>query len=424
MIRIGCLLFLVLLPLASTRTDWPQWRGPNRDGVSTETGLLTQWPSGGPKLVWEARGAGRGYASVAVVEGRIYTLGDNLSTAKDKEEYASCFDAESGKQVWKTKLGPAWNSGQPNWQGSRSTPTVDGDRVYFVTPQGVLVCLKAADGKEVWRKSMQRDFAGGKRDSWGFSESPLVDGEKVIVTPGKGQNTMVALNKMSGQKVWSASVPNDKGAGHASPVVAEVGGVHVYVQTTDSNVLGVRADDGKVMWTYPIGATAVIPTPIVRGDLVLAIAGYRKGAALLRQVKGNNNSVKVEEVYGYKPNMANKHGGVVLVGDYVYGDSDDRGIIWCAKLMTGEPQEGWKKRGSGSGSAAVTAADGYLYVRYQNGVLALVKATPESYEESGSFKIPHSGDMPSWSHPVVSNGRLYLREGDYILCYDVKGNGQ
>ncbi len=418
---------LLLLPAAplpgadSSTGDWPQWRGPNRDGVSPDTGLLTEWPRGGPKLLWEGKGAGRGYASLAIKNGRIFTMGDNLSTASDRDEYASCFDSTDGKQLWKTRLGPAWNSGSESWQSSRSTPTVAGGLVYFVTPQGSLVCLKTTDGKEVWRKDLKKDFGGNKGDGWGYSESVLIDGDNLICTPGGSKNTMVALDKKTGEKTWSAAVPRDRGAGHASVVVAEVGGTRVYVQTTASNVLGVRARDGKVLWTHSIGATAVIPTPIVRGDLVFADAGYGKGGALLRQLPASDGSVKVEEVYGYKSAMANKHGGVVLLGDYLYGDSDSSGRVWCGKLLTGEQQQGWKVSGSGRGSAAITAADGHLYVRYDNGTIALVKATPDGYKESGSFKIPHSGGRPSWSHPVVIGGKLYLREGDWVLCYDLKG---
>lgn len=402
--------------------NWPQWRGPKRDDVSTDTGLLTKW-DGAPKLLWETKGAGRGYASVAVVGGKVYTMGDNLSTAQDKDEYATCFDAATGKQLWMTKLGPAVRTG--GYDGSHATPNVDGEHVYFMTPQAVIVCLKAADGKEVWRKDLQKDFQGKKGDGWGYSESVLIDGDNLICTPGNAANTMVALNKKTGEKVWAAPVAGDKGAGHSSVMVSEIGGTRVYVQTTASFVLGVRAKDGKVLWTHPIGATAVIPTPIVKGDLVLAVAGYGKGAALLRQVPGPDGDVKVEVVYDYKREMTNKHGGVVLLGDYVYGDADDRGSIWCAKLTTGEQQPGWRvpppATQRGGNSASVTAADGHLYVRYADGKMALAKADPAAgYKEVGSFQIPHKGSAPSWSHPVVTGGRLYLRENDWIMCYDVK----
>lgn len=412
--------FMVALAVPqSSPGDWPQWRGPNRDGVSTETGLLTAWPKDGPKLLWEAKGAGRGYASLAVAGGRIYTLGDGLSTADDKDEYAICFEEATGKPLWKTKLGKPWNNGQANWQGSRSTPTVDGDHIYYMTPQGNLVCLQTTDGKEVWRKSMGKDFEGGKRDSWGFSESPLIDGDHVVVTPGKEKHTMVALNKKTGELVWSTPVKDNAGAGHSSIVISEVAGTRIYVQTTDNQVLGVRAKDGKLQWTYAIKATAVIPTPIVKGDLVLAGAGYSKGCALLRQVP-EGDAVTVKEVYGYKKGLANKHGGIVLIGEYIYGCADDNNSVWCAKLSTGVVEEGWKARGSGTGSVAISAADGYLYARFASGVLALVKASPGKYEEVSSFNIPHYETRPSWSHPVIAGGKLYLREGDWIMCYDIK----
>ncbi|MCS6852181.1 MAG: PQQ-like beta-propeller repeat protein [Gemmataceae bacterium] len=417
------LMALFLLPWSSsaenaaTRSDWPQFRGPKRDGVSSDTGLLTSWPKEGPPLLWEAKGCGRGYASVAVTGGRVFTMGDGPSTADDKDEYVLCFDDTNGKQLWKAKLGPAWNRGSESWQSSRSTPTVDGDRVYALTAYGDLVCLETATGREVWRKNLNKDFGGRKGDGWGYSESVLIDGDKLICTPGGPKSTMVALNKRDGSLIWAASVPNDRGAGHASAVVAEIGGIRVYVQTSASGAFAVRASDGKFLWHYPFGATAVIPTPIVRGDLVFVDAGYGTGGALLKQIP-DGDSVKMEVVYPLKRELNNKHGGIVLVGDYIYGDTDANGVPWCAEFLTGTVR--WKQRGSGSGSASITYADGHLYVRYSNGVIALVKATPEGYKESGSFKIPHSGSRPSWSHPVVVNGRLYLREGDYLLCYDVR----
>jgi outer membrane protein assembly factor BamB len=401
-------------PLAGA---WPQFRGPNRDDISSETGLLKDWPKDGPKLLWEAKGAGRGYASPAIVDGKIFTLGDGPSTADDKDEYITCFNEADGKQLWKTKTGQAWNSGQPNWQSSRSTPTVDGDLLYVLTPHGNLICLETATGKERWRKSMQNDFGGKKGDGWGYSESVLIDGDWVVCTPGGGKATMVALDKKTGNKVWQSTDAGNKGAGHASIVPSMVKDTKVYVQTTASAALGVRAKDGKLLWTYPLKGTAVIPTPIVRGELVFVDVGYNVGGALLRQVADGDN-VKVEEVYGLKVDLNNKHGGIVLVGDYLYGDKNDGGIPFCAELMTGKVR--WSSRGSGKQSASLTYADGHLYLRYASGNMVLVPASPEAYKETGTFKIPHSGDRPSWSHPVVADGKLFLREQDYILCYDIK----
>jgi outer membrane protein assembly factor BamB len=407
---------------AAPDQGWPTFRGADRTAVSQETGLLQEWPENGPPLLLEAKGAGRGYGSVAISAGKMYTLGDGLSTTDNEDEYLACFDAKSGEQLWKTKTGAPWTKGQPNWQSSRCTPTVDGDRVYCITPHGRLMCCQASNGKELWSKDLKADFGGDKGDNWGYSESPLIDGDKLVCTPGKEKNTMVALNKKSGDTLWSASRSGDRGAGHASIVISQVGGIKVYVTTTASGALGVRADDGKLMWSYEIGqTTAVIPTPIVRGDLVFFTAGYNRGGALLRQVE-SAGEVKVEEVYGLNTALANKHGGVVLVGDYLYGDSDSKGILFCAEFMTGEIK--WNKtRGSGSGSAAIAAADGRLYVMYESGTLALVKADPSEYKEVGSFKV---GDRarPHWAHPVILDGKLVIRDQDRILVYDVRAGAQ
>lgn len=412
-------LTLLALPAVAAAQDseWPQFRGPKRDGVSTDTGLLKQWPADGPKLLWEGKGAGRGYSSVAITGGRVYTIGDD-----QKDEYAVCFEEKTGKQVWKVKLGPSYNEhgDKEGWQSSRSTPTVDGKQLYCLTPHGELVALESAGGKEIWRKGLTGDLGGRKGDGWGYGESPLVDGDRVMVTPGGSKATMACLEKMTGKTVWTSAVPNDRGAGHGSIVTAEIGKVKVYVNTTAGGAFGVRAEDGKLLWNYPIEkTTAVIPTPIVRGDLVFFCAGYNRGGALLKQAP-STDGVSMQEVYGLKQEMNNKHGGVILVGDHLYGDSNDGGAPWCADLATGAQK--WKGRGSGKGSASLTAADGHLYIRYSDGKMVLAKASPEAYTEVSSFKIPHSGGRPSWSHPVVAGQKLFLREGNFVLCYGLKGS--
>jgi outer membrane protein assembly factor BamB len=431
----GALMMLALpsVQQPATAADWPTFRGPERTGVAPDTDLLETWPATGPRLVWEAAGAGRGYASPAIAGNRIYTLGDGLSTAgdpsnpdspPDKDEYLSCFDRETGKQLWKTKTGQPWNEGAESWQGSRSTPTVDGDMVYVITPQGQLVACATADGKERFRIDLKAQFGGKKGDSWGYSESPLVDDDRLVCTPGGEQATLVALDKKTGKVIWSCPMKGDRGAGHSSivisqPLSSQNRGRKVYVQTTAAGAFAVDAQTGKFQWAYPIDqTTAVIPTPIVRGDLVFFSAGYKRGGALLRQVPGADGGVTMKEVYGLKKELANKHGGIVLVGDYLYGDSDDAGIPFCAELMTGNVV--WKKRGSGKGSATVVAADGHLYVRFADGTLALAKADPTDYVELATFKIPGSDARPSWAHSVILDGRLYLREQDKILCYDLR----
>jgi outer membrane protein assembly factor BamB len=404
---------------AELSQDWPSFRGADRSAVSKETGLLQKWPEGGPPLVWEMKGSGRGYSSLAVVGNRVFTLGDAPSIAEDKDEYLLAFNRESGNPVWRLKTGAPWTQGQSNWQSSRSTPTVAGELIYVVTPHGELICAEVASGSERWRKNLKSDFEGKKGDGWGYSESVLVDGDRLICTPGGEKATMVALNKRTGEIIWTTSRAGDRGAGHASIVPSKIGSTRVYVQTTASGPMGVRADDGKLLWTYDIDqTTAVIPTPIVRGDLVFFSAGYGRGGALLKQVASGDGEVKIEEVYPLKKDLANKHGGVVLVGDYVYGGKEDQNVVFCAELMTGDVK--WQERGSGQGSAGMAAADGCLYIHFANGQMSLVKASPEKYEEVGSFNVPGSGERPSWAHPVVAGGRLYLREQDRILCYDIR----
>lgn len=408
----------VCLAAGPSFADWPTFRGKDRTGVAPDTGLLKKWPEAGPKLIWEAKGAGRGYASTAIADGKLYTFGDGLSTASDKDEYLTCFDLKTGEQLWKSKTGEPWKAGSPDWQSSRSTPSVDGERVYVTTPFGSLICCQTSDGTQLWKKDLKKEF-GGSADIWGYSESPLVDGDVVVCTPGNTKATMVALNKKTGDAIWTCVREGDLGAGHASIIVTNIGGTKVYVNTTQSGALGVRASDGKLLWSYAMPkTTSVIPTCVAKGDLVFVVAGYGRGGALIKQVT-KDDGIEVEEIYGYKPPLANKHGGVVLVGDYLYGDSDDKGAPYCADLMTGEVK--WKERGPGKNSAAVAAADGCLYYHFADGTVALLEASPEGAKVLGSFKAPGSGDRPSWAHPVINDGKLYLREGDSILCYDLKG---
>lgn len=409
----------VVLAAAAAATDWPTFRGADRTAIAPDTDLLEAWPAAGPPLVWETKGAGRGYASLAIVGDQIFTLGDGLSTADDTDEYLCCFARETGKPLWRTKTGGPWNDGQESWQSSRSTPTVAGDMVYVITPFGQLVACMAADGREVFRVDLKQQYGGLKGDGWGYSESVLIDGNRLVCTPGGEQAAMVALDRKTGRTLWTCAVPGIRGAGHSSIVISEIKKRRIYVQTTASGPIGVDANTGKLLWGYPIDqTTAVIPTPIVKDDLVFFSAGYKRGGALLRQVPVPGGGVRAEEVYGLNTDLANKHGGIVLVGDHLYGDSDDKGIPFCAELLTGKIA--WKQRGSGRNSANVMAADGHVYVRYADGTVSLLKADPTAYQEVGSFKVPGSGDRPSWAHMVILDGMLYLREGDAILCYDVR----
>jgi outer membrane protein assembly factor BamB len=384
--------------------DWPQWRGPDRDDISRETGLLKQWPEGGPKQAWKAIGLGTGYSGVAVVGARIFTMGDMGDSS-----YALALNAADGKIAWKTPVGKAGG----NYTGPRCTPTVDGDRVYVLGQFGDLLCLTVSDGKEVWRKSYSKDF-GGQGGGWNYTESPLVDGDQLICTPGGDKGAMVALNKKTGELLWQTKDFTDK-AEYSSPIIAQIAGVKQYVQLTGKSVAGVTPD-GKLLWRADRpGRTATIPTPIVYKDHVYVTSGYGVGCNLFKITK-DGDAFKAEQVYANK-NMVNHHGGVILVGDHLYGFSDGKGWV-CQNFMTGDVV--WSDKGVGKGS--LTCADGHLYLRSESGPgrIALIEATPTGFKEQGVFDQPDRAKENSWPHPVISNGKLYIRDQDVLLCYGVK----
>jgi outer membrane protein assembly factor BamB len=293
--------------------------------------------------------------------------------------------------------------------------------VYAITPAGDLVCLDAKNGKPVWTKNFATDFKGKMMSGWGYCESPLIDGQNLICSPGADAAAVVALNKKTGKPVWSCAVPNCGGAAYSSVVISQGGGVKQYVQLLGRGIVGAAAKDGKLLWSYNrvANGTANIPTPLVQDDYIFCSTGYNTGAALLKLEK-KGSSINAREVYFLPAStLQNHHGGMVLIDDHVYcGHGHNNGFPVCVELKTGKVA--WNKgRGPGSGSAAVVAADGHLYFRYENGVMALIEATPDGYNEKGTFKIPDCRD-PSWPHPVVVDGKLYLREQDALLCYSLK----
>ena len=419
---VALVLFGTFGVIQQATADWPTFRGADRTAVSKETDLLQSWPEGGPSLLWKAEGFGRGYTSVAIANGRGFLVGDGISGVEDKDVYLVAFDIRDGKRLWASKLSSLWTE-QKNvgWQSPRSTPTIDENRVYVLTERGDLICSDVETGKELWRKSFEKDFGGKKADPWGYSESVLIDGKQLVCTPGGDKTTMVALDKLTGNTIWSTVRGEDRGAGHASIVISKIGDVRVYVQTTGGGALGVRASDGKLLWSYPIDkTTAVIPTPIVRDDLVFISAGYGRGGALLKQSADGAGGVTMSEVYPLKKELGNKHGGVLLVGDYLYGDTDSSGIPFCASLTTGDIKGTKTRPAGGSGTFSIAAADGRLYLHFEKGTMVLAKVDPESFVEVSSFTIPGSGERPSWSHPVIFDGKLYLRENNTVLCYDIR----
>ena len=397
---------------AAVAEDWPQWRGPNHDDISTETGLLKDWPAGGPKLAWEVKDLGHGFASVSISGDRIFTAGD-----KGAESFVHALNAADGKPVWSAKLGKAGEVGQPAFEGPRATPTTDGQEVFAVSQWGDLVAYDAGTGKELWRKDYTKDFGGGA-PFWGYSESPLIDGEQVIVSPGGNQGAVVALNKKTGSVVWQCKELTDA-AHYASLIPADLGGVHQYITLTPANVAGIGASDGKLLWKAPRkGNVAVIPTPIFSDGFVYVTSGYGVGCNLFK-VTPDSGKFSAEQVYANKV-MVNHHGGVVKLGDFVYGYSDGKGWT-CQDFKSGEAK--WQDKEK-LGKGSLVCADGHLYLRQEDkkGTVALIEATPDGYKEHGRFDQPDRSDKNSWPHPVVSGGKLYLRDQDVLLCYDVKGS--
>ncbi len=390
-------------PLNSA-TDWPQWRGPERSGTSKDAGLLKQWPASGPAQVWSISNLGEGYGSLAVKGDRIYAQGTSGAASA-----VFCLNRADGKTVWSAALGPKVNEGRGN--GPRSTPTVDEDRIYALTENGDLACLRARDGSPVWRKNILKEF-GGRNPGWLISESPLIDGNRVIVTPGGRGAALVALDKMTGNLVWKTQELND-GAGYSSPIAADVGGVRTIMNFTSRAAVGVRASDGKLMWSHnsPANGTANCTTPVFADNKVFFTSGYGTGAALLG-LNAQNGEVKAQELY-FTKDMQNHHGGVVLVNGYVYGFSGS--ALTCIEFATGKKR--WADRSVGKGSLAY--ADGMLYLLSENHVVGLAEATPNGYAEKGRFQIADQG-WPSWAHPVVIGGRLYIRNQGTLTSYNVK----
>lgn len=388
--------------------DWPQWRGPTRDDHSPDTGLLKEWPKEGPKRAWLFEKAGLGYAGYSIAGGKLFTMG-----LRNDQEYLIAIDTKTGKELWAAEAGPRYPNG---WgDGPRMTPTIDGDRIYAIGGQGLLICANIGDGKVIWSKSLVTDL-GGKLQSWGYTESPLIVDDAVICTPGGDQGLMAALDKKTGNVLWRTKDLKDE-AQYSSPILIKHAGKPQVIQLVMKQVLGVDPASGAVLWQHEFpGRVAVIPTAIYKDGIVYVTAGYGVGCVAVEL--GADNSVK--PLYENKV-MKNHHGGVVLVGDYVYGHSD--GYAWvCQELKTGK--EVWANKTLGKG--AIHYADGMLYcLDERSGEVALVEASPTAWNEKGRFKLdPLSAQRNRqggiWPHPVVLDGKLYLRDQEYLYCYDVK----
>ncbi len=410
--------FSLVLMTASHAADWPQWRGPNRDGKSNESGLDFDWTDGAPKLLWRTGGMGKGYSSVAVVENTIYTTGN-----KPNGQCVIARNANDGSEIWSTPLTD--KAPKHGYGGARCTPSVTKDHLYVVASDGQIACLKRSDGSVVWSKGFKQEWGGKMMSGWGYSESPLVDGDRVICTPGGTKALIVALGRMTGKQIWaSKSFTSDRGkdgAGYSSVVVSNAGGVKQYVTLSGRGVVSVDATNGSTLWTYaPVAnKTANIPTPVVFDDYVFCSSGYGTGSALLHITKERGVLKANEKYFLDAGTLQNHHGGMIKHGDHIYcGHGHNEGFPACIEIETGKVVWGGKLRGAGKKSAAVTMVGDHLLFRYESGHIASIVATPDGYQLMGSF-MPDHQEGKSWSHPVVVDGKLYLREQNVLMCYSL-----
>ena len=406
---------LIITGINSKAQDWPQWRGPDRDGVVKTTALNLNWTEKKPPLLWTFRQAGSGYSAPVVVGTTLYCQG-----AIDEKGFAFALDTKTGTLKWKQELGREFVEDRES--APRGSVTVDGDKLYLIRGIGQIHCLSAADGKVIWQKDFIEDFKGKIMSRWGYSESPLIDGNLVICTPGGNDGTMAALDKNTGNVVWRTEEWTDQ-AGHSSPIVAEIDGVRQYIQQAAKGVAGVSAKDGKVLWKVEVAGyrTAVIPTPVYTNNTVYVTSGYNAGCALIQLTK-TGDSISTEVVYANR-NMTNHHGGVILMNSYIYGYSDGAGWV-CQDLKTGETV--WKERNNEVAKGAVLGVnDRLLLLNERNGLLTVVAASPDGWKEFGRMEIPErtkisTKDNAVWPHPVVAGGKLYLRDHDLLFCFDLK----
>jgi len=399
--------------------DWPQWQGPDRDGISKETGLLQEWPPAGPPRAWKISGLGGGYSAPSVAGGRIFGL-----SSRGDDEVVWALSVTDGKTLWVTRLAAAARDGRPEGrEGPGCTPTVDGERLYVLGLNGDLACLQVQDGKIVWQRSLTGDF-GGRVPTWRYNESPLVDGDKVICTPGGEDTTLVALDKRTGQAVWRSQVPGSPGAAYSSAIAIDFGGQRQCVQFTSKALVGVALSDGKFLWQYeqPANKHGInCSTPLYHDGAVFAASAYGTGGGLAKLTK-EGDTITAEEVW-FAKKMQNHHGGVIYHDGCLYGANggNEGGHLICIDFKTGTIRWNERDRGeAGVPKGSIALADGRLYYRTEDGAVLLIEPSPKSYLERGRFQQPDRSKQPAWAHPVIANGKLYLRDQDTLFCYDVK----
>jgi len=383
--------------------DWPQWRGPKMDGISEETGWLSTWPDKGPKTLWKAN-VGVGYSTVSISNGRLYTMGNTADV-----DAVSCLDAATGAAIWKhTYPCPAKDPNRYN--GTRSTPTVDGKHVYTISRVGHVFCLETAGGKVVWSKDFKADF-GGKAPTWGYASSALIEGDLLIVEPGGKGASAAALDKTTGKVVWQAG---DDPASYASPMPFDLNGERCVAFFNVFGLVGRRLKDGQELWRHPWKTSWDInpTTPIIEGNRVFISSGYNVGGALLEFTA---NSIKV--VWQNK-NMRNHVNSCILWKGHLYG-FDERELK-CLDFQTGQVKWAEKKYGKGS----LKLAGGKFLVYSDRGRVAVADLSPDGCKELAGaqvFEGVEGAGCDTWAYPVLANGRLYCRSLENLICLDVRG---
>jgi len=408
----------LVFTLSAGAADWPQFRGANRDGKSADTGLLKEWPKEGPALAWKIKGLGGGYSGPSIAAGRIFGM-----SHRGEDNVVWALSETDGKELWVARLGPAFK--QPGWpqgkEGPGCTPTVDGERLYVEGMGGAIACLQVQDGKIVWQHSLTGDFGGGV-PAWSYRESPLVDGDKVIFTPGGKDATLVALDKLTGKTIWKCQVPDGPKACYTSAIAIDFDGQRQYVQFTQRALVGVAAADGKFLWRYNKAANGngiICSTPLWQDGLVFAASAYGAGGGLVKLSKDASGAVKADEVY-FTKKMQNHHGGMIILDGCLYGANggNEGGSLVCLDFQTGNVLWDGRDRNVPKGSLAF--AEGRLYYRLENGTMLLIEPNAKEYIERGRFAQPDRTRQPAWTHPVIANGKLYLRDQDLLLCYAIK----
>jgi outer membrane protein assembly factor BamB len=425
-----------LFTTTSESVDWHQWQGPDRNAISKETGLLKEWGEGGPPLAWKNAELGTGYSTPSIANGKIFGISN-----REGNEVAWALSETDGKELWAIPIGQAQTEGMPQGiEGTGCTPTVDGDLLYVLGYGGDLACLQAKDGNIVWQKNLLTDF-GGVLPTWRYNESPLIDGDKLICTPGGDEITMVALNKLTGETIWKNHIPKpnaesdgggqrgggrggfrDSGAAYSSAIAIDFGGVHQYVQFLSKGVVGVAASDGKLLWRYDNPANQMginCSTPIYIDGQVFAASAYGAGGGLAKLSK-DGDGFKAEEIW-FSKKMENHHGCMVVIDGCLYGANGGNGggYLVCLDFKTGDVL--WDERANrGVKKGSVAFADGRIYYRTEEGSIHLIEPSREKYTEHGKFDQPDRTRQPAWSHPVIANGKLYIRDQDLLLCYDIQ----